>query len=84
MLPYQRKSRVLLKMLLRWHHCKSTTDHTVMLTLIFKHVPYMGFFSPEETMKALLKSSDGIFVLRPKITTIGRHEDSDITLKVNK
>ncbi|KAJ6656847.1 hypothetical protein lerEdw1_003178 [Lerista edwardsae] len=35
----------------------------------------------EETMKALLKSSDGIFVLRPKITTIGRHEDSDVTLK---
>ncbi|XP_077167826.1 forkhead-associated domain-containing protein 1 isoform X2 [Paroedura picta] len=32
-------------------------------------------------MKAFLKSSDGIFVLRPKLTTIGRHEDSDIILK---
>ncbi|XP_015283324.1 PREDICTED: forkhead-associated domain-containing protein 1 [Gekko japonicus] len=32
-------------------------------------------------MKAFLKSSDGIFVLRPKITTLGRHEDSDIILK---
>ncbi|XP_048375530.1 forkhead-associated domain-containing protein 1 isoform X2 [Sphaerodactylus townsendi] len=32
-------------------------------------------------MKAFLKSSEGIFVLRPKITTLGRHEDSDIILK---
>ncbi|XP_060115601.1 forkhead-associated domain-containing protein 1 [Heteronotia binoei] len=32
-------------------------------------------------MKAFLKNSDGIFVLRPKITTLGRHEDSDIILK---
>ncbi|XP_053137250.1 forkhead-associated domain-containing protein 1 isoform X2 [Hemicordylus capensis] len=32
-------------------------------------------------MKAFLKSPDGIFALRPKITTIGRHEDSDIVLK---
>uniref|UniRef100_A0A8D0BW25 Forkhead associated phosphopeptide binding domain 1 n=1 Tax=Salvator merianae TaxID=96440 RepID=A0A8D0BW25_SALMN len=32
-------------------------------------------------MKAFLKSSNGILVLRPKITTIGRHEDSDIILK---
>nr|XP_056721340.1 forkhead-associated domain-containing protein 1 [Euleptes europaea] len=32
-------------------------------------------------MKAFLKSSDGIYVLRPKITTLGRHEDSDIILK---
>ncbi|XP_066493916.1 forkhead-associated domain-containing protein 1 isoform X2 [Tiliqua scincoides] len=32
-------------------------------------------------MKAFLKSSDGLFVLRPKITTVGRHEDSDIVLK---
>ncbi|XP_053256499.1 forkhead-associated domain-containing protein 1 [Podarcis raffonei] len=33
------------------------------------------------TMKAFLKSPDGILALRPKITTIGRHEDSDIILK---
>ncbi|XP_028596406.2 forkhead-associated domain-containing protein 1 isoform X3 [Podarcis muralis] len=32
-------------------------------------------------MKAFLKSPDGILALRPKITTIGRHEDSDIILK---
>ncbi|XP_063001509.1 forkhead-associated domain-containing protein 1 [Elgaria multicarinata webbii] len=32
-------------------------------------------------MKAFLKGSDGILALRPKITTIGRHEDSDILLK---
>nr|XP_020636893.1 forkhead-associated domain-containing protein 1 [Pogona vitticeps] len=32
-------------------------------------------------MKAYLKSCDGLLALRPKITTIGRHEDSDIVLK---
>ncbi|KAJ7306543.1 hypothetical protein JRQ81_009905 [Phrynocephalus forsythii] len=32
-------------------------------------------------MKAYLKSSDGLLALQPKITTIGRHEDSDIVLK---
>ncbi|KAM7139393.1 forkhead-associated domain-containing protein 1 [Macrochelys suwanniensis] len=32
-------------------------------------------------MKAFLKSSDGVFMLRSKITTIGRHEDSDLVLK---
>ncbi|XP_043387865.1 forkhead-associated domain-containing protein 1 isoform X4 [Chelonia mydas] len=32
-------------------------------------------------MKAFLKSSDGVFMLRAKVTTIGRHEDSDLVLK---
>ncbi|XP_039364652.1 forkhead-associated domain-containing protein 1 isoform X5 [Mauremys reevesii] len=32
-------------------------------------------------MKAFLKSSDGVFMLRSKVTTIGRHEDSDLVLK---
>ncbi|XP_058017198.1 forkhead-associated domain-containing protein 1 isoform X2 [Ahaetulla prasina] len=32
-------------------------------------------------MKAFLRSSDGILALRPKITTIGKHDDSDIVLK---
>ncbi|XP_044308260.1 forkhead-associated domain-containing protein 1 isoform X2 [Varanus komodoensis] len=32
-------------------------------------------------MKAFLRSSEGILALRPKRTTIGRHEDSDIILK---
>uniref|UniRef100_K7FAM4 FHA domain-containing protein n=1 Tax=Pelodiscus sinensis TaxID=13735 RepID=K7FAM4_PELSI len=32
-------------------------------------------------MKAFLKSSDGVFTLRSKVTTIGRHEDSDVVLK---
>ncbi|XP_026576682.1 forkhead-associated domain-containing protein 1 [Pseudonaja textilis] len=32
-------------------------------------------------MKAFLRSSDGVLALRPKITTIGKHEDSDIVLK---
>ncbi|XP_061457663.1 forkhead-associated domain-containing protein 1 isoform X2 [Rhineura floridana] len=32
-------------------------------------------------MRAFLKSPDGILALRPKITTVGRHEDSDIILK---
>ncbi|KAM6435476.1 forkhead-associated domain-containing protein 1 isoform 2-T2 [Liasis olivaceus] len=32
-------------------------------------------------MKAFLRSSDGILALRPKTTTIGKHNDSDIVLK---
>ncbi|XP_074831797.1 forkhead-associated domain-containing protein 1 isoform X2 [Carettochelys insculpta] len=32
-------------------------------------------------MKAFLKSSDGVFMLRSKVTTIGKHEDSDLVLK---
>ncbi|XP_063173775.1 forkhead-associated domain-containing protein 1 [Candoia aspera] len=32
-------------------------------------------------MKAFLRSSEGILALRPKITTIGRHDDSDVVLK---
>ncbi|XP_044852222.1 forkhead-associated domain-containing protein 1 isoform X3 [Mauremys mutica] len=32
-------------------------------------------------MKAFLNSSDGVFMLRSKVTTIGRHEDSDLVLK---
>uniref|UniRef100_A0A8C6XZN3 Forkhead associated phosphopeptide binding domain 1 n=1 Tax=Naja naja TaxID=35670 RepID=A0A8C6XZN3_NAJNA len=32
-------------------------------------------------MKAFLRSSDGVLALRPKITTIGKHDDADIVLK---
>ncbi|KAM3824230.1 forkhead-associated domain-containing protein 1 [Vipera latastei] len=37
--------------------------------------------APESMKKAFLRSSDGILALRPKITTIGKHDDSDIVLK---
>lgn len=33
-------------------------------------------------MRAFLRSSDGCFQLKPQTTTIGRHEGSDIVLKV--
>lgn len=55
-------------------------EHNAVSSLLFEHVSY-AFFAGE-TMKAFLKSSDGLFVLKPKVTIIGRQEDSDIILKV--